>query len=154
MSHQADSLDPGMRSALEEARASLRQGGIPIGAALTDDEGNVLGSGHNRRVQLENPILHAEIDCLANVGRLADYSHTTLYSTLMPCYMCAGAAIQFGIPRVVVGEARNFAGAAGLLRERGIELIDLDLPECVRLLGDFIVAKPELWSEDIGNRGE
>ena len=153
MSHQTDSLDAGMKSALEEARSSLQQGGIPIGAALVDGEGNVLGSGHNRRVQLESPILHAEIDCLANVGRFSDYGETTLYSTLMPCYMCAGAAIQFGIPKVVVGEARNFAGAADLLREHGIEVIDLDLPECVRLLGDFIAAKPQLWSEDIGNRG-
>ena len=137
--------------AISEAKLGLAEGGIPIGAALTDANGNVQGRGHNQRVQLKNQILHAELDCLANVGRWSDYGGTTLYSTLMPCYMCAGAVIQFGIPKVVVGESRNFAGAAGLLREHDVELIDLDLLECTQLLGGFIAANPRLWSEDIGS---
>lgn len=139
-----------MAAAIEEAKASLAEGGIPIGAALTDAGGDVLGRGHNQRVQRESQILHAEIDCLANVGRYSDYPNKVLYSTLMPCYMCAGAVIQFGIRKVVVGESRNFAGAADLLRGHGVDLIDLDLPECIQLLGDFIANHPGLWSEDIG----
>lgn len=143
-------LDKGMISAIEEANSSRQQGGIPIGAALIDASGRVVGKGHNQRVQSKSPILHAEIDCLAKVGRRGDYSDTTLYSTLMPCYMCAGAIIQFGIPKVVVGESRNFTGAADLLREHDVEVIDLNLSECTQLLGKFIVEQPGLWSEDIG----
>jgi cytosine deaminase len=139
-----------MAAAIAEARASLAQGGIPIGAALGDADGNVLGRGHNQRVQRESQILHAEIDCLAGVGRRSDFAETILYSTLMPCYMCAGAVIQFGIRKVVVGESRNFSGAADLLRSHNVDLIDLDLPECTDLLADFIANNPDLWSEDIG----
>lgn len=150
MSAPSDASDMGMVAAIEAARTSLAEGGIPIGASLTGAGGELLATGHNRRVQRQSQILHAEIDCLANLGRYPDYGSTTLYSTLMPCYMCAGAAIQFGIPRVVVGESRNFEGAAELLREHGVEVVDLDLEECTRLLGDFIAANPGIWSEDIG----
>jgi cytosine/creatinine deaminase len=139
-----------MSAAIEEARRSLEQGGIPIGAALADADDNVAGRGHNRRVQSGSPILHAEIDCLANAGRRDDYSDTTLYSTLMPCYMCAGAIIQFGIPRVVVGESRNFGGAGDLLSAHHVDVVDLGLPECEELLGTFISERPALWAEDIG----
>jgi len=139
-----------MAAAIEEARVSLEQGGIPIGAALGDAAGNLLGRGHNQRVQQGSQVLHAEIDCLAGVGRRSDFADKILYSTLMPCYMCAGAVIQFGIRKVVVGESRNFSGAASLLRDHNVDLIDLDLPECAHLLADFIADNPGLWSEDIG----
>lgn len=139
----------GMSRAIAEAKRSLREGGIPIGAALVHGD-RVIGVGHNRRVQLKNPILHAEIDCLANAGRQHDYSGAVLYSTLMPCYMCAGAVVQFGIPRVVVGESRNFEGAGDFLRDHGVEVIDLADSECQELLGGFIADHPETWHEDIG----
>ena len=142
--------DPGTSLAISSARQSLEEGGIPIGAALLDSEGRVLGVGHNRRLQKDSPILHAEMDCLANASRRHDYSGTTLYSTLMPCYMCAGAIIQFGIPRVVVGESENFSGAKDLLAKHEVEVVDLDDPVCKGLLGDFIVRNPQTWREDIG----
>ncbi len=150
MPQQVQQLEIGMISAINEARSSRAQGGIPIGAALADGQGRLVGQGHNQRVQHASPTLHAEIDCLEKVGRRDSYSDTTLYSTLMPCYMCAGAIIQFGIPRVVVGESRNFPGAADLLSEHNVEVVDLNLPECAQLLGDFIAEQPHLWSEDIG----
>ena len=110
-----------------------------------------MGVGYNRRVQQNNPILHAEIDCLAKGARHHDYSGATMYSTLMPCHMCAGAIIQFGIPRVVVGESRNFSGAHDLLRSHGVEkAIDLDDRECRELLGEYISHHPDTWHEDIG----
>jgi|GEM_PF-234535 len=141
----------GMELAISSARESLREGGIPIGSALLDGGGDVLGVGHNRRLQKDSPILHAEMDCLASASRRHDYAGTTLYSTLMPCYMCAGAVIQFGIPRVVVGESHNFVGARDLLAEHGIEVIDLDDPTCKEMLGQFIRQNPQTWNEDIGN---
>jgi cytosine deaminase len=146
----ADWTSAGTRCAISEARRSLEEGGIPIGAALMDDEGHVIGAGRNRRVQKNNPILHAEIDCLANAARRPDYSDTVLFSTLMPCYMCGGAIVQFGIPHVVVGESRNFSGAGDLLRDHAVDVIDLDDLECRELLHDFIVHSPDVWHEDIG----
>jgi len=141
-----------MRDAIEQARKSLTEGGVPIGACLRAADGTLLGVGHNQRVQRSSPTLHAEIDCLETVGRLSSYADTTLYSTLMPCYMCAGAIVQFNIPIVVVGEARTFSGAASWLREWGIEVVDLDLGECYEVLQEFIGEEPAIWREDIGSR--
>ena len=135
--------------AISEAKAGLSTGGIPIGAVLIRDD-RIIGRGHNRRVQDNDPILHAEIDCLRNAGRIGSFHNTTLYSTLMPCHMCAGAVVQFGIPRVVAGESRNFSGAREFLLEHGVELVDMDDRECIRMMAEFIREKPELWNEDIG----
>jgi creatinine deaminase len=154
--HYAMSQQPGreadyrnMAVALEEARLSLSEGGIPIGAALCRGE-EVIGRGHNRRVQLGNPVLHGETDCLQNAGRVGSYKGLTMYSTLMPCYMCAGTIVQFRIMRVVVGEAESFAGARDLMEAHGVEVVDLGLPECSEMMQSFIDANPELWAEDIG----
>jgi creatinine deaminase len=138
-----------MAMAIAEAAKSANEHGIPIGAVLVRN-GEVLGRGHNQRVQKRNPILHAEIDCLQNAGRIGRYGDAVLYSTLMPCYLCAGAVVQFGIRHVVVGEAENFAGAADFLREHGVDVEVVDDPACIKLLGDFISAHGELWNEDIG----
>jgi cytosine/creatinine deaminase len=146
-------LEQGMCAAIEQARRSGREGGIPIGAALTGPGGEMLSAGHNRRVQCDSPTRHAEIDCLERAGRMVPYSQTTLYSTLMPCYMCAGAIVQFAIPRVIVGESRTFPGAAQWLQERGVDVVDLDLRECHQMLQAFITAHPEVWLEDIGRAG-
>jgi creatinine deaminase len=140
----------GINLALSNARLSLSEGGIPVGAALLSEKGQTLGVGRNRRVQKSNPILHAEIDCLANAARHKDYSGTTLYSTVMPCHMCTGAIIQFGIPRVVVGESQNFSGAHDLLKSYGVEVIDLDDSTCRDLLAEYISRHPDTWQEDIG----
>lgn len=142
-------IDPFMRAAIEEARLGLAEGGIPIGSALMR-EGELLGRGRNRRVQNDDPMTHAETDCLRNAGRIGSYRGCTLYSTLMPCYFCAGAAVQFGIKRVIVGESRTFAGGPEFMREHGIEVIDLDLPECYEMMEKFIRENPALWNEDIG----
>jgi creatinine deaminase len=138
-----------MDIALEEAREGLLEGGIPIGAVLVRD-GKVIGRGHNRRVQENDPMMHAEIDCLRNAGRQAQYRDCILYSTLMPCYLCAGAAVQFRIPVVVAGESRNFTGAREFLSDQGIKVIDLDREDCRSLLAGFIRDHPALWYEDIG----
>lgn len=142
-------MDPWMRSALDEAEQGQAEGGIPIGSVLIRGD-QLLGRGHNRRVQQDDPILHAEIDCLRNAGRVGYYGDTTLYSTLMPCYLCAGAVVQFGIKRVVVGEAQTFAGAPEFLREHGVHVVNLDLAECRHLMAAFIQRHPALWNEDIG----
>ena len=142
-------VDEFMQVAIEEARAGLAEGGIPIGSVLVRD-GRIVGRGHNQRVQKGNPILHAEIDCLDQAGRIGSYRDTVLYSTLMPCHLCAGAAVQFRIPKVVVGEARTFPGARAHMEAHGIEVVDLDLPECVEMMERFIRESPELWNEDIG----
>ena len=139
-----------LRVALEEARRGLAEGGIPIGAALFARDGALLGRGHNRRVQRGDPMAHAEIDCLQNAGRQRSYRDTVLYSTLSPCYLCSGAAVQFGIPRVVIGEARTFPGAPDFLRSHGIQVVDLDQPECYEMMARFIAERPDLWNEDIG----
>ncbi len=138
-----------MEQAIAEAKKGLSEGGIPIGSVLVK-EGSIIGRGHNRRVQKGDPVIHAEIDCLMNAGRIGSFRNTVLYSTLMPCYLCAGAAVQFRIPKVVVGESRTFAGAREFMEEHGIEVVDLDIPECVAMMETFIKEKPQLWNEDIG----
>ncbi len=140
-----------LQKAIEEARLGLAEGGIPIGAVLVID-GQIVGRGHNRRVQKGSTILHAEMDCLENAGRLspADYRRATLYSTLSPCDMCSGAALLYRIPRIVIGENRTFEGPEEYIRSRGISLEIVDDAECVRLMEEFIAARPELWNEDIG----
>jgi len=142
-------MDAFMQAAIDEARRGLAEGGIPIGSVLVRD-GAIIGRGHNRRVQDANPIAHAEIDCLRNAGRVGRYADTVLYSTLMPCYLCAGAVVQFGIPRVVVGEAATFPGAHAFMESQGVAVTDLDLAECRALMAAFIAANPVLWAEDIG----
>ncbi len=140
-----------MKVALDEARTSLDEGGIPIGACLMID-GKVIARGHNRRVQDGNPILHGETDCLRAAGRLParEYRRATMYTTLSPCDMCAGAILLYGIPRVILAENRTFFGAEDLLRQRGVEVVNLDLDEAVTLMRDFIAEHPTLWNEDIG----
>lgn len=139
-----------MAAAIAQAVKSRREGGIPIGSVLIR-ENKIVAAGHNRRVQDNDPVAHAEIDCLRRAGRLGNFRDTTLYSTLMPCYLCAGAVVQFGIPKVIVGESRTFAGAPEFMRSHGVEVIDLDLPECVEMMRAFISAHPQLWNEDIGH---
>ena len=138
-----------MRAAIAQAQKSRAEGGIPIGSALVLDN-RLLAVGHNQRVQQNDPITHAEIDCLRQAGRIGSFHGTVLYSTLMPCYLCAGAVVQFGIKKVIVGESRTFAGASDFMRSHGVEVIDLDLPECVEMMRSFIAECPELWNEDIG----
>jgi cytosine/creatinine deaminase len=138
-----------MTAALEEARQGLAEGGIPIGSVLVRS-GQIIGRGHNRRVQRGDPMAHAEIDCLQRAGRQRTYRDTVLYSTLAPCYLCSGAAVQFGIPSVVIGEARTFPGAPEFLAEHSVHVIDLDLPECYEMMARFIAEHPDLWQEDIG----
>ena len=142
-------MDQFMQAAIDEAQKGLAEGGIPIGSALVRD-GKLIATGRNKRVQEQNPILHGEMDCLNNAGRIGSYKGTVMYSTLMPCYMCAGTIVQFKIPKVVVGESRTFPGARRFMEEHGVEVVDLDLPECVAMMEAFIAAKPELWNEDIG----
>jgi cytosine deaminase len=141
--------DEFMQAAIDEALLGLREGGIPIGSALVKN-GQLVGRGRNKRVQNGDPVTHAETDCLRNAGRLGSYRGCTLYSTLMPCYFCAGAAVQFGIRRVIVAESRNFPGAPDFMRAHGIEVIDLDLPEMHELFARWIQEHPALWHEDIG----
>ena len=142
-------MDEFMRAAIEEAKRGLAEGGIPIGSVLVR-EGEIIGRGHNKRVQDGDPVTHAEIDCLRNAGRVGRYAGTTLYSTLMPCYLCAGAVVQFGIKKVVAGESETFDGARAFMEEHGVEVIDLDLEECKEMMRSFIEVRPELWNEDIG----
>lgn len=136
--------------AFEEARAGFDEGGIPIGAALFDAGGEVLGRGHNRRVQDADPSAHGETDAFRRAGRQRSYRDTTMVTTLAPCWYCSGLIRQFGIGTVVVGESRTFQGGIGWLRESGVTVIDLDDQRCADLLGDFIAAAPEIWFEDIG----
>ena len=136
--------------ALEEARAGLGEGGIPIGAALFTADGALLGRGRNRRVQEQDPSLHGETDAFRRSGRRRTYRDTVMVTTLAPCWYCSGLVRQFGIPKVVVGESVNFSGGVDWLRECGVEVVDLASTECVRLLAGFIAAHPELWQEDIG----
>jgi len=142
-------LDRYLKAAIDEAKKGLAEGGIPIGSVLVKD-GEIVGRGHNRRVQHGDPMAHAEIDCLRNAGRIGSYKGTTLYSTLMPCYLCAGAVVQFGIKKVIAGESRTFPGARSFMEEHGVEVIDVDDNECYALMQDFIRKNPELWNEDIG----
>ncbi len=138
-----------MQTAIAQARKSLGEGGIPIGSALAR-EGELLATGHNKRVQESDPVTHAEIDCLRRAGRIGSFRNTVLYSTLMPCYLCSGAVVQFGIGKVIVGESRTFPGAPDFMRSHGVEVIDLDLPECIEMMSKFVAENPQLWNEDIG----
>ena len=140
-----------MKIAIEEARLGLTEGGIPIGSVLVINN-EVVGRGHNRRVQRGSAILHAEMDAIENAGRLtaADYKKSTLYSTLSPCDMCSGAVLLYGIPKVVVGENKTFKGPEDYLRSRGIELVILHDQECTDMMREFIEQNPDLWNEDIG----
>lgn len=149
-------VDPFLQAAIDEARLGLSEGGLPIGSVLVRD-GQIIGRGHNRRVQKGDPMAHAEIECLRHAGRQNSYRDAILYSTLMPCFLCSGAVLQFGIRKVVVGESINFPGGAAaiskspdLLRANGIELTDVSDPQCIQMMADFIRAKPQLWNEDIG----
>jgi len=142
-------MDNFMTAAVEEAKKGLAQGGIPIGSILVKD-GKIVGRGHNKRVQENDPVLHAEIDCLRNTGRIGSYKGTVLYSTLMPCYLCAGAVVQFGIKKVIAGESQTFQGARDFMESKGVEVVDLNLGECMQLMQDFIRKNPRLWNEDIG----
>ena len=134
--------------ALDEAKKSLMEHGIPVGAVLVKD-GKILSKGHNQRVQKDNPIAHGEMDCLENAGRQTSYKDMTLYTTLSPCMMCSGAIIQFKIPRVVIGENKNFEGDIEFLKKNEVEIILLDDKESIIMMSNFIELQPELWNEDI-----
>src|SRR3989304_4149804 len=136
--------------AIAEARLGLAEGGIPIGACLADAPGNILGRGHNRRVQQDDPPVHGETDAFRNAGRVKTYKDKIMVTTLAPCWYCSGLVRQFNIGTVVVGESRTFQGGIDWLRENGVNVIDLDNQECVDLLGDFISRHPDIWNEDIG----
>lgn len=139
-----------LATAVGEARAGLAEGGIPIGGALYSARGVLLGSGHNRRVQDDDPSVHGETDAFRRAGRQSTYAGTTMVTTLSPCWYCSGLVRQFGISRVVVGEARTFFGGHEWLAENGVEVVVLDDPACVQMMTDFIAARPDLWNEDIG----
>lgn len=139
-----------LETAIAEARLGLAEGGVPIGAALFDAKGKLLGRGRNRRVQDGDPAMHAETNAFHNAGRRKSYRDTIMVTTLAPCWYCSGLVRQFGIGAVVVGESATFRGGLDWLRENGVEVVVLDNDECKKLLGDFIRAKPEVWNEDIG----
>lgn len=149
-----DRNDPFVRAlldaALEQAKKSLREGGIPIGSALGDGSGRIIAVGHNLRVQSGDTTAHAEVSCIRNAGRRRDWHTLTLASTLSPCIMCTGTALLHGIPRVVIGENRTYQGAERLFAEHGVETIVMDDPRCIELMERFIANKPDLWNEDIG----
>jgi cytosine deaminase len=140
-----------MKEAVKEARKGLREGGIPIGSVLVK-EGKIIGRGHNRRIQRDSAVLHAEMDCLEHAGRLKarDYEKCVIYSTLSPCAMCTGAILLYKIPVVVIGENKTFKGPEAYSGKHGVKLINLNLPECKNMMRDFIAARPKLWNEDIG----
>ncbi len=142
-------MDEFLQAAIEEAKLGKNEGGIPIGSVLVRD-GLIIGRGHNKRVQDGDPVTHAEIDCLRNAGRVGNYRDTFLYSTLMPCYLCAGAVVQFGIKKVIAGEDENFTGAKEFMESHGVEVINLESEECKQMLREFIADHSELWFEDIG----
>ncbi len=138
-----------MKAAIEEAQQGRKEGGIPIGSVLVRD-GKIIGRGHNKRVQDGDPITHAEIDCLRNAGRVGDYKNAVLFSTLMPCYLCAGAVVQFNIKTVYVGENETFSGAKEFMESHGVKVINLNSEECKKMMATFIEENPKLWFEDIG----
>lgn len=142
-------MDEFMRAAIYEAKKGQAEGGIPIGSVMVLN-GRIIGRGHNKRVQEGDPVMHAEISCLQNAGRVGRYGEVVLYSTLMPCYLCAGAVVQFGIKTVIAGESSNFPGAREFMEAHGVKVVDLDLAECKQMMGDFIRMNPQLWNEDIG----
>jgi creatinine deaminase len=141
-----------MTEALREAKRSFEQGGVPVGSVLVRSQ-KIIGRGHNQRVQKDSSILHGEMDCLVNAGRQQSYLDTIIYTTLSPCMMCTGTIVQFGIPTVVIGENLNFGGNEDFLRERGVDVIVLNDPSCIKLMGRFINERKELWAEDIGDTG-
>ncbi len=138
-----------MQEAIIEAQNGMEEGGVPIGSVLVRN-GKIIGRGHNRRIQFGDPTAHGEIDCLRAAGRQKTYKDTVIYSTLMPCAMCAGAVIQFGIPIVVAGEDRTFESSRNLMESAGVKVIDLNLDECYEMLQIFAKRSPSLWNEDIG----
>jgi cytosine deaminase len=142
-------MDEFMIAAIEEAKIGAGENGIPIGSVLVKD-GKIVGRGHNKRVQDNDPITHAEIDCLRNAGRVGSYKNAVLYSTLMPCYLCAGAVVQFGIKKVYAGESETFTGAKEFMQSHGVEVINMNLDECKNMMKTFIEKNPKLWNEDIG----
>jgi cytosine deaminase len=142
-------MDKFFIEAVNDSKKGLSEGGIPIGSVLVKD-GKIIGRGHNKRVQEKNPMIHAEIDCLMNAGRIGTYKDTILYSTLMPCYLCSGAVVQFNIKKVIVGESATFPGGKEFMEAHGVEVIDLNDEECINMMKMFIAEKPELWNEDIG----
>ena len=144
-------MDIFLEAAIEEAKKGMAEGGVPIGSVLVLD-GKIVGRGHNQRVQKGSPVLHAEMDCLENAGRIkaSDYRRATLYSTLSPCDMCSGALLLYGIPKVVIGENHTFCGPEDYLRLRGVDVVIVDNQECRQLMETFIKNNPELWNEDIG----
>ena len=153
---QGTEMDPFLKAAIDEAKLGLSEGGLPIGSVLVRD-GKIIARGHNRRVQKGDPMAHAEIDCLTQAGRQKSYKDTVLYSTLMPCFLCSGAVVQFGIPKVIVGESVTFAGGEGkggrspdFLRSHGVEVVDLHDATCIEMMRTFIRENPRLWNEDIG----
>ncbi|MEX0809033.1 MAG: nucleoside deaminase [Dongiaceae bacterium] len=137
-----------MKAALVEARKGYDEGGVPVGSVVSERD-KLLASGRNRRVQDGDPIAHGEMDCLRRLGRRKNYKGLTLYTTLSPCMMCAGAIVQFSVPRLVIGEAQNFPGSIDFLEQAGVEVIVLDDPECIALAERFILERPDLWKEDI-----
>jgi cytosine/creatinine deaminase len=139
-----------LREALEEAKTGLREGGLPIGSVLADDSGRIVARGHNLRVQTGDPTAHAETACIRNAGRRRDWPELILVSTLSPCIMCTGTALLYRIPRVIIGENRNFMGAEDLLRQRGVFVNVLDDADCIKMMTDFIRDRADLWNEDIG----
>jgi len=144
-------VDKFLQAAIDEAKKGRAKGGIPIGSVLVID-GEIVGRGHNQRVQNGSVVLHAEMDCLENAGRLkaTDYQKATLYSTLSPCDMCSGAALLYGIPKIIVGENKTFQGPEQYVKSRGVDVTVVDNEECCQLMDDFIENNPELWNEDIG----
>ncbi len=138
-----------MQAAIDQAKIGKSKKGIPIGSVLVKN-GEIIGVGYNKRIQDNDPITHAEIDCLRNAGRIGSYKDTTLYSTLMPCYLCAGAIVQFGIKKIFAGESETFPGAKEFMQSHGVEVVDLNLEECKTMMNEFIKNNPELWNEDIG----
>lgn len=142
-------MDEFMEAAIDQAKIGLSENGIPIGSVLVKD-GKIIGLGHNKRIQENDPVTHAEIDCLRNAGRVGSYKNSILYSTLMPCYLCAGAVVQFGIKKVFAGESKTFSGAKEFMQSHGVEVIDLNLEECKNMMEEFIFKNPKLWNEDIG----
>jgi cytosine deaminase len=151
--NQVAITDRFLEEALKEAKLGLAEGGIPIGSVLVID-GEIVGRGHNRRIQRGSAILHAEMDCLENAGRLSpsDYRHSILYSTLSPCDMCSGAALLYKIPRIVIGENVTFVGPEDYVRSRGTQLVILNDARCIQMMREFIASKPALWNEDIGEK--
>ena len=142
-----------LQTAIDEARAGLNEGGIPIGAALFGSDGELLGRGHNRRVQENDPSAHGETDAFRKAGRQRSYRDKTMVTTLAPCWYCSGLIVQFRIGKVIVGESKNFRGGIDWLRERGVEVIEMNSRECETLLSNYIAANPEVWNEDIGEPG-